>query len=82
MANEDDPEETLKKLKERADEIAVELTPREREVLRQRFGVDLNSDATLAEVGRQFDETRRRIRELERRARKERGLPDPPDETE
>ena len=44
------------------------LTPREAKVLRMRFGIDLNSDHTLEEVGKQFDVTRERIRQIEAKA--------------
>ncbi len=80
--NEDDPKKTDKKRPATPEEVMDALSPQERERLRQRFGIDLNSDATLEEVGRQFEITRRRIRELERRAREARGLPEPPDDQE
>ncbi len=44
------------------------LTPREAKVLRMRFGIDMNSDHTLEEVGKQFDVTRERIRQIEAKA--------------
>ncbi|MDQ6647872.1 MAG: RNA polymerase sigma factor RpoD [Pseudomonadota bacterium] len=44
------------------------LTPREAKVLRMRFGIDLNTDHTLEEVGKQFDVTRERIRQIEAKA--------------
>ncbi|HFC8848711.1 TPA: RNA polymerase sigma factor RpoD [Neisseria meningitidis] len=46
-------------------EILESLTPREAKVLRMRFGIDMNTDHTLEEVGRQFDVTRERIRQIE-----------------
>ena len=44
------------------------LTPRETKVLRMRFGIDMNTDHTLEEVGKQFDVTRERIRQIEAKA--------------
>jgi RNA polymerase primary sigma factor len=44
------------------------LTPREAKVLRMRFGIDMNTDHTLEEVGKQFDVTRERIRQIEAKA--------------
>ena len=44
------------------------LTPREAKVLRMRFGIDMSSDHTLDEVGKQFDVTRERIRQIEAKA--------------
>lgn len=49
-------------------EILESLTPREAKVLRMRFGIDMNTDHTLEEVGRQFDVTRERIRQIETKA--------------
>ncbi len=46
-------------------EILETLTPREAKVLRMRFGIDMNTDHTLEEVGKQFDVTRERIRQIE-----------------
>ena len=43
------------------------LTPREAKVLRMRFGIDMNTDHTLEEVGKQFDVTRERIRQIEQK---------------
>jgi len=48
--------------------ILLELTPREAKVLRMRFGIDMNTDHTLEEVGKQFDVTRERIRQIEAKA--------------
>ncbi|QJC31671.1 RNA polymerase sigma factor RpoD [Enterobacteriaceae endosymbiont of Donacia tomentosa] len=48
--------------------ILSSLTPREAKVLRMRFGIDMNSDHTLEEVGKQFDVTRERIRQIEAKA--------------
>src|SRR5207248_10579125 len=44
------------------------LTPREAKVLRMRFGIEMNTDHTLEEVGKQFDVTRERIRQIEAKA--------------
>jgi len=49
-------------------EILASLTPREAKVLRMRFGIDMNTDHTLEEVGKQFDVTRERIRHIEAKA--------------
>ncbi len=55
-------------LKETTHELLASLTPREAKVLRMRFGVDMNTDHTLEEVGKQFDVTRERIRQIEAKA--------------
>ena len=49
-------------------EILESLTPREAKVLRMRFGIDMNTDHTFEEVGKQFDVTRERIRQIEAKA--------------
>ncbi len=49
-------------------DILSSLTPREAKVLRMRFGIDMNTDHTLEEVGKQFDVTRERIRQIEAKA--------------
>ncbi len=49
-------------------EVLDSLTPREAKVLRMRFGVEMNTDHTLEEVGKQFDVTRERIRQIEAKA--------------
>ncbi len=49
-------------------EILEGLTPREAKVLRMRFGIEMNTDHTLDEVGKQFDVTRERIRQIEAKA--------------
>ena len=49
-------------------EALESLTPREAKVLRMRFGIDMNTDHTLEEVGKQFDVTRERIRQIEAKA--------------
>ncbi|AGA35131.1 RNA polymerase sigma factor RpoD [Thioalkalivibrio nitratireducens DSM 14787] len=56
------------KLSEATREILATLTPREAKVLRMRFGIDMNTDHTLEEVGKQFDVTRERIRQIEAKA--------------
>ena len=48
--------------------MLASLTPREERVLRMRFGIDMNPDHTLEEVGKQFDVTRERIRQIEAKA--------------
>jgi len=59
---------TLAGLKEATEEILSTLTLREAKVLRMRFGIDMNTDHTLEEVGKQFDVTRERIRQIEAKA--------------
>ena len=49
-------------------DILDSLTQREAKVLRMRFGIDMNTDHTLEEVGKQFDVTRERIRQIEAKA--------------
>jgi RNA polymerase primary sigma factor len=55
-------------LKETTHAVLAGLTPREAKVLRMRFGIDMNTDHTLEEVGKQFDVTRERIRQIEAKA--------------
>ena len=55
-------------LGETTHEVLSSLTPREAKVLRMRFGIDMNTDHTLEEVGKQFDVTRERIRQIEAKA--------------
>ncbi|EDY87285.1 RNA polymerase, sigma 70 subunit, RpoD [gamma proteobacterium HTCC5015] len=55
-------------LSESTRDILAGLTPREAKVLRMRFGIDMNTDHTLEEVGKQFDVTRERIRQIEAKA--------------
>ena len=55
-------------LKESTHTVLSGLTPREAKVLRMRFGIDMNTDHTLEEVGKQFDVTRERIRQIEAKA--------------
>ena len=50
------------------DDVLASLTAREAKVLRMRFGIDMNTDHTLEEVGKQFDVTRERIRQIEAKA--------------
>ncbi|MDO4776518.1 MAG: RNA polymerase sigma factor RpoD [Cardiobacteriaceae bacterium] len=59
---------TTRGLSEATNEVLATLTPREERVLRMRFGIDMNTDHTLEEVGRQFDVTRERIRQIEAKA--------------
>ena len=55
-------------LREVTKDVLESLTPREAKVLRMRFGIDMNTDHTLEEVGKQFDVTRERIRQIEAKA--------------
>ena len=55
-------------LREITKEVLDSLTPREAKVLRMRFGIEMNTDHTLEEVGKQFDVTRERIRQIEAKA--------------
>lgn len=55
-------------LREATRNVLGSLTPREAKVLRMRFGIDMNTDHTLEEVGKQFDVTRERIRQIEAKA--------------
>ena len=55
-------------LKESTRQVLSGLTAREAKVLRMRFGIDMNTDHTLEEVGKQFDVTRERIRQIEAKA--------------
>jgi RNA polymerase primary sigma factor len=59
---------TTESLRAATRRILSELTPREAKVLRMRFGIDMNTDHTLEEVGKQFDVTRERIRQIEAKA--------------
>lgn len=59
---------TSEGLREAIRSILDSLTPREAKVLRMRFGIDMNTDHTLEEVGKQFDVTRERIRQIEAKA--------------
>ncbi len=55
-------------LRDATHEVLDSLTPREAKVLRMRFGIEMNTDHTLEEVGKQFDVTRERIRQIEAKA--------------
>ncbi|EGR4444194.1 TPA: RNA polymerase sigma factor RpoD [Vibrio cholerae] len=59
---------TATSLKAATRDVLAGLTPREAKVLRMRFGIDMNTDHTLEEVGKQFDVTRERIRQIEAKA--------------
>ncbi|KFA59862.1 RNA polymerase sigma factor RpoD [Gilliamella sp. Choc4-2] len=59
---------TSESLRNATRDILSGLTPREAKVLRMRFGIDMNTDHTLEEVGKQFDVTRERIRQIEAKA--------------
>jgi RNA polymerase primary sigma factor len=59
---------TIEGLRESTQEILDGLTAREAKLLRMRFGIDMNTDHTLEEVGKQFDVTRERIRQIEAKA--------------
>lgn len=59
---------TMENLKGATNEVLAGLTAREAKVLRMRFGIDMNTDHTLEEVGKQFDVTRERIRQIEAKA--------------
>lgn len=59
---------TSESLRSATHEVLAGLTTREAKVLRMRFGIDMNTDHTLEEVGKQFDVTRERIRQIEAKA--------------
>jgi RNA polymerase primary sigma factor len=59
---------TASSLSEATKDVLAGLTAREAKVLRMRFGIDMNTDHTLEEVGKQFDVTRERIRQIEAKA--------------
>ncbi|MDH5227820.1 MAG: RNA polymerase sigma factor RpoD, partial [Gammaproteobacteria bacterium] len=59
---------TTESLRETTHSVLAGLTPREAKVLRMRFGIDMTTDHTLEEVGKQFDVTRERIRQIEAKA--------------
>ena len=59
---------TLANLREATTKVLSSLTPREERVLRMRFGIGMNTDHTLEEVGQQFSVTRERIRQIEAKA--------------
>ncbi len=54
--------------RKQSNDVLNSLTPREAKVLRMRFGIEMNTDHTLEEVGKQFDVTRERIRQIEAKA--------------
>jgi len=58
----------MESLRETTHSVLAQLTPREAKVLRMRFGIDMNTDHTLEEVGQQFSVTRERIRQIEAKA--------------
>ena len=68
--NQDSPIDsaTIEGLKEATTDVLSGLTAREAKVLRMRFGINMNTDHTLEEVGKQFDVTRERIRQIEAKA--------------
>ena len=57
-------------MKDRVREVLKTLTPREEKVLKMRFGIDVASEHTLEEVGKDFSVTRKRIRQIEVKALK------------
>ena len=59
---------TMESLRETTHAVLAGLTPREAKVLRMRFGIEMSTDHTLEEVGKQFDVTRERIRQIEAKA--------------
>lgn len=59
---------TIAGLQKAVNDVLASLTPREAKVLRMRFGIEMNTDHTLEEVGKQFDVTRERIRQIEAKA--------------
>ncbi len=63
-----DENATFEGLRELTSGVLSSLTAREAKVLRMRFGIDMNTDHTLEEVGKQFDVTRERIRQIEAKA--------------
>ena len=62
-------------LRETTTRVLASLTPREERVLRMRFGIGMNTDHTLEEVGQQFSVTRERIRQIEAKALRKRKHP-------
>jgi RNA polymerase sigma factor RpoD-like protein len=68
---------TTESLRETTHSVLAQLTPREAKVLRMRFGIDMNTDHTLEEVGKQFDVTRERIRQIEAKALRKLRHPEP-----
>ena len=70
LTHEDTPDKHFEQLSMKNDieKLLSSLTPRESKVLKMRFGIDMNSDHTLPEIGLQFDVTRERVRQIEARA--------------
>ena len=68
---------TLANLREATTRVLATLTPREERVLRMRFGIGMNTDHTLEEVGQQFSVTRERIRQIEAKALRKLKHPEP-----
>lgn len=66
----DDDDKDPEKLVEATREVLANLTTREAEALRKRFGIDISSDPTLQEIAFQFDVTRERIEQIEEKALK------------
>jgi RNA polymerase primary sigma factor len=64
-------------LRETTTRVLASLTPREERVLRMRFGIGMNTDHTLEEVGQQFSVTRERIRQIEAKALAQAQAPEP-----
>jgi RNA polymerase primary sigma factor len=64
-------------LRETTTRVLASLTPREERVLRMRFGIGMNTDHTLEEVGQQFSVTRERIRQIEAKALQQAQAPEP-----
>ena len=70
LTHENTPDKHFEQLSMKNDikEILSSLTPRESKVLKMRFGIDMNCDHTLEEIGKQFDVTRNSIRQIEAKA--------------
>lgn len=66
--------------KEALKQTLDKLTPRERKILKERFGIDVNTDLSLEEVEKQFTITRAKIREVEKLARERPGKDDDPND--
>ena len=69
-------ETSTTKLKEATQEVLARLTAREAKVLRMRFGIEMSTDHTLEDVGKQFDVTRERIRQIEAKTLKKLRSPE------
>lgn len=70
MSNDNEKNEEFEKFKASNQEILRNLTAREAKVLRARFGIDLENSANLEDIGKQFEVTRERIRQIEAKALK------------